>query len=202
MQAVANKILVKQCSASIEMRGSGMVSRGTSHISDVDISKPNTCLSYLFFKLRTRVTWALIMLFLGTVYMLVNVLNFLDLYKEDLHYVLVMGPPPKLHLILLFVATIIGSIFYFPETFNTISVFFRKKGPLLPITVEMLVTISLVHIPISALNYFIAQCRDKYTSVWQILSGVFSIVFVFMRIVWFAHMQGELKGGGGHSKLW
>ena len=51
---------------------------------------------------------------------------------------------------------------------NTVSVYCRGGYTLVSLTVEMVVTIATVHIPIAALNYFTAQCRASHFSTPQV----------------------------------
>ena len=51
---------------------------------------------------------------------------------------------------------------------NTLSVYCRAGYTLVTLTVEMVVTIAIVHIPIAALNYFTAQCRASHFSTPQV----------------------------------
>lgn len=158
-------------------------------------------LAWLRVKLKTRVTWVVIMLFLGTADVMLNWINFANLMAEDQAHGLIIGPPPPIMWISLLVFTIIGTVLYIPETLNTLSVFCYDGQTRVLLTYEMLVTIPLEHIPISAVNYFISHCQKSYGSLVQTYCGACSIVFYFIRLVWFAHMEGKILKANEKAKV-
>ena len=158
--------------------------------------------SYIRAKLRTRLSWATGMFILGTTDMLVNLLNCLDLTRADLARGLMMGPPTLALWVSLCVFTGVGTIIYIPETINTFSVFFNDGRCLVPIHLELLVTLPLESIPLAGINYFICRCRRNYTTGLQTMCGTFRIMFVFIRLVWHAHLQGKLLKPDSKKKMY
>jgi hypothetical protein len=79
----------------------------------------------LLYQLRTRRSWVIAMVIVGTTDMLFNLANLVQLSADDLNYVLVIGPPPQDFWISLCFFTIVGTILYIPETINTISALYR-----------------------------------------------------------------------------
>ena len=152
-------------------------------------------------KLKTRVTWVVVMVILGTADVILNWLNFVDLLDEKQSHGLIIGPPTPALWICLLGFTIVGSVLYIPETFNTFSVFFYQGQTRWPLTYEMLVTVPLEHIPLSAINYFISHCQKDYGSLLQTACGAVSIMFLFIRLVWYAHMEGKSLKANDKAKL-
>ena len=98
--------------------------------------------------------------------------------------------------------TTVGSVLYVLEAANTFSVFRRDHGrTYVPLIYELLVTLPLVHIPQAAINYFVARCRQQNTTTYQTLCGTFSIMFVFIRLVWYAHQEGKLLRADDKRKV-
>ena len=124
--------------------------------------------------------------------MFINWVNFADLTSEELKRGLVIGPVPKFMWIILLVFTVVGTVLFVPETLNTLSVFFCDGETKVPLIWEQLVILPLEQIPLAAINYFISRCRQQYATTIQTLCGTISIVFIFVRIVWYAHMEGKV----------
>ena len=81
----------------------------------------------LLAKLRTRRTWVAIMFILGTLDVVMNLVNFVQLSSDELNYGLVIGPPTKDLWTSLCVFTVFGTLLYIPETINTFSVLYRSQ---------------------------------------------------------------------------
>ena len=152
-------------------------------------------------KLRTRFTWVGIMFLLGTSDMLMQWVNLADLSSPQQEHGLVLGPPTYITWVTLFSFTILGTVAYIPETINTFSVFFRDGQTLVPLTLELLATLTLEHIPLSAISYVISNCRISYASVVQTGCGALRILFVFVRLLWYAHLEGKMLMKHDETKL-
>lgn len=74
---------------------------------------------------RTKRSLVGVMFVLGTLDMLLNLVNLVQLSSDDLNYVLVIGPPTRDQWICLCFFTIVGTLLYFPETMNTFSAMYR-----------------------------------------------------------------------------
>ncbi len=132
------------------------------------------------------------MFLLGTGDMLANLYNLHQLSNFDgMLRGLVIGPPTQLLWILLLAFTCVGTALYIPETVNTLSALVRNGETLVPITLELLVTMSIEHVPLSAVNYFVSRCRCEYATLMQNVSGAVRLVFVITRTVWYAHIEGH-----------
>jgi len=79
----------------------------------------------LLAKLRTRRTWVVTMFILGTLDVVMNLVNFVYLSSDELNYGLVIGPPTQDLWTSLCVFTVIGTLLYIPESINTFSVLYR-----------------------------------------------------------------------------
>ena len=132
-------------------------------------------------KVRTRLSWVVVLFSLRTGDILVQWLNFSDLSSEELERGLIIGAPPFYLWILLLIFTIVATITYVLECLNTFSVFFLNGQTLVSIVLEQAVILSLEHIPLAATNFFICRCRGMYGSMVQTFSGIIFIVYVFMR---------------------
>jgi hypothetical protein len=130
---------------------------------------------------------------LGSLNVLAAWLNYVELSSEKLRYGLVIGPPTFLMWLMLLLFTVVHTVLYIPETLNTFSVFLHEHGrPMFPLIYEMTLTLTTSHIPLAAINYFIARCRRQYTTLYQTMCGSLTIIFFFLRLVWYAHLEGKL----------
>lgn len=130
---------------------------------------------------------------MGTTDVFVNWVNFLELNLLDHSRGLVLGPIPQFLWITLLVFTIVGSVFYVLESINTFSIFFSTDGQTkVPIVWEQMLILTLEHIPLAGINFFISQCRSQYYTMWQTTSGSIYILYIFTRLLWHAHMEGRL----------
>jgi len=150
------------------------------------------CMSPCCRSLGKNVAWVTLMASLGTLDCGVNWLNFIQLTHSDRTRGLITGPVPEFLWIMLLIFTLIGSVLYVLETINTFTVFICNGQTKVPIVWEQLVIITLEHIPLAAINFFISQCRCKYFTVWQTMCGSVYILFILLRLVWHAHMEGKL----------
>lgn len=91
-----------------------------------------TALLLLQSKLNTRRTWVAVMFALGTVDVVLNIVNFIQMSSDDLNYGLVIGPPSRELWISMCVFTVFGTLLYIPETINTFSALYRYR----PITIR------------------------------------------------------------------
>ena len=82
-------------------------------------------LTQLQAKLRTRRTWVTAMFVLGSLDVVLNLVNFVQLSSDELNYGLVIGPPTKDLWTSLCVFTVFGTLLYIPESINTFSVLYR-----------------------------------------------------------------------------
>ena len=78
-------------------------------------------------KLRTRRTWVAVMFVLGTLDVVLNLVNFVQMSSDELNYVLVIGPPTQGQWTSLCVFTVLGTLLYIPESINTFSVLYRWR---------------------------------------------------------------------------
>ncbi len=143
-------------------------------------------------KVQTRLSWMIGMLILGTADVLANWLNWADLSSEELEHGLVVGPPPKVTWVLLLVFTVISTILYIPETLNTLSVLRYGGRTRFPIVHEQLLVLPLEHIPLCAINFFLSRCRGQYMTNFQTLCASIYIMYISMRLVWYAHIEGKV----------
>ena len=82
------------------------------------MSKNKLRLLRLLEQVRSRHTWTVMMVSLGTLYMLTNIWNIQQLWDGNLKYELVVGPPMFVMKILLTVFTTIGTIAWIFELVN------------------------------------------------------------------------------------
>ena len=137
--------------------------------------------------------WTFSMFLLGTLDVLINWLNFYEMNSAGVSNGLVIGPPTHPQWMALLVFCIIGTVLYIPESLNTFSSLWNNGRTYYPIVWELMLILPLEQIPLSAINYFIVRCRLKYINSTQTFCGITNIVFVFVRLLWFAHMEGNLK---------
>ena len=88
-------------------------------------SRWRAALSAIYAKLRTRRSWVAAMFILGTVDVILNLVNFVQMSSPDLNYGLVIGPPTRDLWICMCVFTVLGTLLYIPETINTFSALYR-----------------------------------------------------------------------------
>ena len=133
------------------------------------------------------------MFLMGSTDCFVNWINLMEMSDERNFRGLIMGPIPRFLWIMLLVFTLIGSVLYVLESINTFTVFCVKDGQTkFPIVWEQVFVLTLEHIPLTAVNFFIAQCRSQYFTTMQTLSGSIYILYIFTRLIWHAHMEGRL----------
>jgi len=77
-------------------------------------------------KLRNQRTWVATMFCLGTLDVILNLVNFVQLSSDELNYGLVIGPPTQNLWTALCVFTVLGTLLYIPESINTFSVLYRS----------------------------------------------------------------------------
>ena len=65
------------------------------------------------------------MFVLGTLDVILNLVNFVQLSSDELHYGLVIGAPMQDQWTALCVFTVFGTLLYIPESINTFSVLYR-----------------------------------------------------------------------------
>ena len=68
------------------------------------------------------------MFILGTLDVILNLVNFVYLSSDELNYGLVIGPPTRNLWTSLCVFTVFGTLLYIPETINTFSVLYRLRA--------------------------------------------------------------------------
>lgn len=143
-------------------------------------------------KLNSRRSWIAGMFLLGTADAMLNLTNFVYLSDDRLNYGLVIGPPSRDLWISMCLFTIVGTLFYFPETANTFSTIYSPDGEtLVPIHLELIVTLCFEHIPLAIIDYFVARCRRQFTTKTATWCHAVRLVFIFVRLVWYAHMEGK-----------
>ena len=108
-----------------------------------------------------------------------------------MRYGIVIGPPILPLWILLFVFTVLRSAGYIVEVVNSLTVFMCDGQTRIPVVREQLLVISVSVIPLSAVNFLISKSRNTYTSTLFTLCGTSSIVYIFVRFMWYAHMEGK-----------
>ena len=81
----------------------------------------------LLAKLRTRRTWVVTMFILGTLDVILNLVNFVQMSSDELNYGLVIGPPTQELWTAMCVFTVLGTLLYIPESINTFSVLYRSS---------------------------------------------------------------------------
>ena len=157
----------------------------------VIIPRWRACLSGIISKFHNRRSWVVVMFLLGTADMLMNLTNFVVLSDEGLSYGLVIGPPSRDLWISMCVFTIVGTLLYFPETVNTFSALYTTDGDtVLPIHLELGVTLLFEHIPLAIIDYFVARCRRQFTTKVASWCHSVRLAFIFLRLVWYAHIEG------------
>jgi len=62
---------------------------------------------------------------LGTLDVILNLVNFVQMSSDELNYGLVIGPPTQQLWTVLCLFTVIGTLLYIPESINTFSVLYR-----------------------------------------------------------------------------
>jgi len=67
------------------------------------------------------------MFVLGTLDVVLNLVNFVQMSSDELNYVLVIGPPTQGQWTSLCVFTVLGTLLYIPESINTFSVLYRWR---------------------------------------------------------------------------
>ena len=128
---------------------------------------------------------------LATCDAILNWLQLSQLSDPDMNYGIVIGPPILPLWILLFVFTVIRSMGYVLEVVNSLTVFLYDGQTKLSVVREQLLVILVSVIPLSALNFLICKNRNTYTSPLFTLCGTSSIVYIFVRFMWYAHMEGK-----------
>ena len=92
--------------------------------------------------------------------------------------------------------TIVGTILFFPEFANTLSSLFRSDGTTsMPLHVELLITLVFKYVPLATISYFTSkwwssQAAGHSGSTLEAAVTSSRIMFVSLRIVWYAHMEG------------
>ena len=142
-------------------------------------------------QLHSRLSWVASLFLLATGDVILNWLNLMELSDSSTNYGIVMGPPIFALWILLFVFTILRSIGYILEVLNSFTVFVYDGQTRIAVVHEQLLVISVSIIPLSALNFLICKSRNTYTSTLFTLCGTSSIIYIFLRFVWYAHMEGK-----------
>src|SRR6218665_496692 len=167
----------------------------------VIIPRWRECLSGIVSKLHKRRSWVVVMFLLGTADMMMNLTNFVQLSDEGLSYGLVIGPPSGDVWISMCVFTIAGTLLYFPKTINTFSGLHTTDGDTyLPIHLELGVTLLFEHIPLAIVDYFVARCRRQFTTKVATWCHSVRLVFIFLRLVWYAHIEGgKLRKNDKHE---
>ena len=152
-------------------------------------------------KLHTRGLWVLIMVLLGTFEVFINWMNALQLSKVDIEYGLITGPAPHIAWIFLIAFSVISTVFFIPEMANTFSVFCYDGATMISLIYELVFTLAFKHVPLNALNYYIALCRGQYFTVLQTFCSTSHILYVFVRLLWYAHMEGKILRTSDGSKV-
>jgi len=75
--------------------------------------------------MRSWRTWVVTMFMLGSLDVMLNLVNFVQLSSDELNYGLVIGPPTQEVWTSLCVFTVFGTLLYIPESINTFSVLYR-----------------------------------------------------------------------------
>ena len=120
----------------------------------------------LLYQLRTRRSWVVAMLIVGTMDMLFNVANLVQMSADDLNYVLVIGPPPRDFWICLCFFTIVGTVLYIPETINTVSALYRWAMFSAPSALRCYhsgMMNSIIHYPMSVLCRLLQVSEQYFT---------------------------------------
>ena len=153
-------------------------------------------------KTHTRGVWVLIMVLLGTFDVFISWVNVLEMSHVEMRHGLITGPPPVAAWRALFVFSVVSSALYFVETANTFSVFCHGGGTTsVSLIYDLAFTLAFKHLPLNALNYYIALCRSQYFTLIQTLCGTSHMSYGFVRMLWYAHMEGKILHLSEGSKI-
>ena len=152
-------------------------------------------------KTHTRGVWVLIMMLLGTFDVFISWMNVLEMARVDVRHGLITGAPPAAAWRSLIAFSVVSSAFYIVETANTFSVFCCGGTTAVSLIYELAFTLALKHLPLNALNYYIALCRSQYFTLTQTLCGTSHMSYGFVRMLWYAHMEGKILHLSEGSRL-
>lgn len=152
-------------------------------------------------KLHTRGLWVLIMVALGTFDVFINWMNTLQFSLVEMEHGLITGPAQHTAWKWLIAFSVVSTVFYIPEMANTFSVFCYDGATMVSLIYELVFTLAFKHVPLNALNYYIALCRSQYFTLLQTFSSTSHILYVFVRLLWYAHMEGKILRTSEGSKL-
>ena len=146
----------------------------------------------LYFQLKTRLSWVIGVIILGLVDTALHISNVVYFSNSDLNRCIVIGPPTTLLWIFQVLFVTIGGVFFILEVINSITVFvYDGQRNFFPIHLELLVTLPTKHMPLAATNYMTAKCRGMYATPLQQCLAAFQIIYIFVRMLWYAHIEGK-----------
>ncbi|KAK2165369.1 hypothetical protein LSH36_51g02031 [Paralvinella palmiformis] len=142
--------------------------------------------------LKTRLSWVVGITALSVTDTALNIWNVAYFSRSALNRCIVIGPPTFILWIFQVVFVSIGTVLFFFEAFNTVSIFhYKGETNFVPIHLELLATLPIKYIPIAAINFFIAKSREQYATALQNTIGACQFAYVFTRMLWYAHIEGK-----------
>lgn len=143
-------------------------------------------------RLMTKRTWVATMFLLGTFDLILCIFYLVRISDNEFIYSLIIGPPPTHQWAPLCFFTVLRTLLYFPETANTFSAMCHADGDtMIPLHLELIGTLSLEHIPLAAVDFFLSRCWRLRTSHVGYIAHIVRLVYLFVRIVWYAHIEGK-----------
>ena len=132
----------------------------------------------------------------STLDMMFDWINLSHLQSLEYRHSLVVGPPSHSACTALLMFNIIGVLFYLFECFNAFTILTNNRSMRLPVVWEQGITLILLEIPQAAINLSVVTCRLHHVASSQVVSGIFSIMKVGIRLYlygWFREKEYGIK---------